>query len=359
MEQGNRVLEIRKRFEGLNSRNNDSCITSKRQLTDDQIILQAAKKSSGTESLSNVKSAIKRSHAFRSDKKVKPFGLSPASFESQYFVNDKNSDIIRSLRIGQNLQSRNKVPLKTPNVLQGSIFAHSVASSNSINKVDALSDTLKKALKTPLPPGPAPRKPPRTFAHGGKTFDLEDLPERKLSFPSCRSQPQGSNENNVPHKHTLALVQRSKTEPHIMLKKLESALLINQVKNTVIVPKKESIEKPEPPKSNIRPTIASKTKTLCLSSLSCMNKNVYDTPFECANNVLVEQQKDKTISLPLNGSAYGRIHKNTESHIYDKPFTPRSERKFMDEPLRRSSVNKPSVHYMVGFLLFIFLLFNF
>jgi hypothetical protein len=91
-----------------------------------------------------------------------------------------------------------------------------------------LTDTLKAALKAPLPSGPPPKKPPRTFAHN--TPSPDNAGQHNVSMPSA-IQPV-SNEDSLQHvKFTNSASEkivkpiRSKTESQIMLKKLERVLL--------------------------------------------------------------------------------------------------------------------------------------
>ncbi|KAI4462316.1 suppression of tumorigenicity 5 st5 [Holotrichia oblita] len=66
-------------------------------------------------------------------------------------------------------------------------------------------DTIKNALKRPLPPGPAPKKPPRTFQHSRKVNC--SLIEKQLKSP-----------------------EKVKKDPKYMLDKLENALRNNKIK---------------------------------------------------------------------------------------------------------------------------------
>lgn len=68
-------------------------------------------------------------------------------------------------------------------------------------KASELTDTLKAALKRPLPTGPAPRKPPRTFEH---------TPVKNNSFLHTQNE--------------------KKPDPRYMLSKLENALRNNKIK---------------------------------------------------------------------------------------------------------------------------------
>lgn len=116
--------------------------------------------------------------------------------------------------------------------------------SNSLKKVQPskpvrqevqLTDTLKNALKKPLPTGPAPKKPPRTFAHcmpnpsgednKGGSFDNF---EKNISFLHVTKSV--DTEVSEP----LCLREKSnlrKSDPKYMLNKLESALRNNKLKS--------------------------------------------------------------------------------------------------------------------------------
>ncbi|PSN51775.1 hypothetical protein C0J52_05278 [Blattella germanica] len=110
----------------------------------------------------------------------------------------------------------------------------------------ALTDSLKAVLKSPLPPGPPPKKPPRTFAHNV----LSAKSSSPQNVPSATASAMDAASTKDTHRHVkftksasadIAKVEktgkpvRSKTESEIKLKKLESVLLNHQQGNGGIV----------------------------------------------------------------------------------------------------------------------------
>ncbi|CAH1395101.1 unnamed protein product [Nezara viridula] len=345
MEKGTRVQEIRKRFEGLNSPNNDS-FASKNPLP-------SFLKSSGSNSAKNstdldlqsvTKGIIRRSHAFRNDKtKIK--------LSNSNIVLDKN---LIGLGVINESSSKSVVkleeksfPLKDSKASSSHLQTKPVALK--IN-VDSLTDTLKKALKNPLPVGPAPKKPPRTFAHAGNSPEslIPDNSDKKTVITKLSdSLLLNKNGNSVP---SVALPRRSKTDPHIMLKKLESALLTNQINNksnAIVTPNISNCTQPVFKQSEVsQNTTNSKFNKFCLNGFSsCLNPNIYDAP----SLLKIKSEAQNNINLTSNKSTYGTIRKvQNIRHIYEEPYSPRSERKNKGSVTNKNDSPQPklSVHYM-------------
>ncbi|XP_023713719.1 uncharacterized protein LOC111867790 isoform X2 [Cryptotermes secundus] len=103
-----------------------------------------------------------------------------------------------------------------------------------------LTDTLKAALKAPLPAGPPPKKPPRTFAHN--TPHPDNVGQHSLSMPSATTSAiEAVSNKDLPQQENFFKIAseemnvqkavkpvRSRTESEIMLKKLESVLVNHQ-----------------------------------------------------------------------------------------------------------------------------------
>ncbi|KAF6201307.1 hypothetical protein GE061_005755 [Apolygus lucorum] len=77
----------------------------------------------------------------------------------------------------------------------------------------------KDVKESPLPKGPAPRKPPRTFVH--RVGEVSDIPLPSCSAVESKMTDSDEKNNNKP------TFKRSKTEPHIMLNKIETALKVH------------------------------------------------------------------------------------------------------------------------------------
>lgn len=229
-----------------------------------------------------------------------------------------------------------------------------------------LTDTLKAALKAPLPSGPPPKKPPRTFAHN--TPPPNNAGQHSVSLPSA-TEPV-SNKDSLEHvkftssasKKTVKPV-RSKTESQIMLKKLERVLLNHQQGTGAVVLKprspaaKKHVEVTRSqPESNTRkpvgrvgplPSLPSENELLTSHKTSAIGDNVRFggcLNFNCVSpysdnhlnsqfhvyEKVPEKQSEFFVSSPKNyllaGSVpkpYGtllRCKSRSEEHIYAEPF---------------------------------------
>lgn len=346
MEKGTRVQEIRKRFEGLNSQNNDS-FASKSSLPGflKTTSSSSTKNSSELELQSVTKGIIRRSHAFRNDKTKSKVSNSnivlPKDFIELGVINESSSKSDIKL-------VKKTAPLKDTKASSSPLITKPAALK--IN-ADSLTDTLKKALKNPLPVGPAPKKPPRTFAHPGNSSEsnIVDSSNKKTVINKLSdSLLLNRNGNAVP---SVALPRRSKTDPHIMLKKLESALLTNQLNNksnAIVKPNISNCIQLVSKQSEVsQNTTNSKFNKFCLNGFSsCLNPNIYDAPS-------VSKIKGETHNNNLtanNKPTYGTIKKvQNIRHIYEEPYSPRSERKNKDSIRNDSPPTKLSVHYMVSY----------
>ncbi|KAG5863375.1 hypothetical protein JTB14_013267 [Gonioctena quinquepunctata] len=108
------------------------------------------------------------------------------------------------------------------NIHSASTLKISDKQPDNVEIPEGLTDTLKIALKRPLPIGPAPKKPPRTFQAPAE----EELPhnlEKNISFLHVSKQP----EKKLPAKPKTS---PRKTDPKYMLRKLENALRNNKLR---------------------------------------------------------------------------------------------------------------------------------
>jgi hypothetical protein len=239
----------------------------------------------------------------------------------------------------------------------------------------SLTDTLKAALNAPLPAGPPPKKPPRTFAHN--TPQPDNAGQHSVSMPSAIEAV--SNKDLPQHEKYFKIASeemndqkavkpvRSKTESQIMLKKLESVLLNHQQGNggVVLRPKsplvkrhvedKATVTYSEPhsdagkPVGRIGPLPSLPLKSELLSShetctdgdsarsggclnLSCVSVisnnplhskiHLYEKVPEKQSEFFVESPKNH---LPLKSGSkpYGALlhcKSRSEEHIYAEPF---------------------------------------
>lgn len=175
---------------------------------------------------------------------------------------------------------------------------------------DVLTDTLKAALKQPLPTGPPPKKPPRTFAH---TPNSKSNLKKESSTPSLSSTSsknvgdslfteklnEALNKTKTPEPEKK--VTKTKSDPKLMLQKLENALLNNKLRS---------------------PKFSRKNKNTDNSnSTSSSNSNLKALP-QTQPNIYTSDSPQKNIfpnCLPSLNCAYS---KNTSTNSYTKVPSP-------------------------------------
>lgn len=199
---------------------------------------------------------------------------------------------------------------------------------------DNLTDTLKAALKQPLPIGPPPKKPPRTFAHTPRNNGEKP---QKIELKSEFSDK--LNELVSSHKKEPEVKTKIKSDPKLMLQKLENALLSNRIRSPKLPKKlKNPVENgakaqnlmpsndytTEPQKNNVLPN--------CLASLNCST---------------ARQSYSQVPTLDSKSTFF--VPNSREEPIYAEPFeyqvkeSPESSSKF-------STISR-SVHYLVRIFL--------
>ena len=174
----NHVQMIRKRFEDLNLNSEIDSLVDFTPLRDKSRRPTDLFKRSAT--LIEFSSSRKRD--FESSPEIQEKDKQPFNFQRQH-SNSSNSSY-KSVRRSQAF----RLDVDKPNVTKSSSPTTSkLRRQNAIKynfspnkaQVDELqylasSETIKKALKQPLPQGPAPKKPPRTFAASPKTSPTND-----------------------------------------------------------------------------------------------------------------------------------------------------------------------------------------
>lgn len=219
--------------------------------------------------------------------------------------------------------------------------------------------SIKEVLKSPLPKGPPPKKPPRTFAHNIKSTtsqlvcrttssdsEMNSPEEKQTKSHLAKSNSSSINESKV-HRPI-----RSKTESQIMLKKLEIALLNHQHGvlscNSNINNKEEKedlakdIERQTRSRHNKLQTSNRRTSLdddiiigneessfspsgLCFRSLNCSSSNetikssnIYDTPFEPKSTFFIEKP---AIILQTEKLGVHNIESNRSINNFDGKMT--------------------------------------
>lgn len=266
MESRKTVGDIKKRFEVLHELNsNSNPINAKVNVS----LLETSTSTQNTQKLfdsSNAGVNIKRTPAFRCDKGIKKVNHAvkstnihndfntildqtlkkPNTFTSKYNPKEVSSKIktevncskpaviSRQNNVTKQIDKKIKpiesyaTPLKKPNrpntLAVPKSAPRKTAHNHSESNTSSIHAELKQVLSSPLPSGPPPKKPPRTFAHNIKyspdsEFNLREpcqntgslYPHAPSSLPSSTMRP-----------------IRSKTESQIMLKKLEHVLKQHQ-----------------------------------------------------------------------------------------------------------------------------------
>lgn len=128
-------------------------------------------------------------------------------------------------------------------------------------KLESLTDTLKSALKKPLPTGPAPKKPPRTFLHSPGAGQTSKIDKKFTDTLNKKLQ-------NSP-------TPRGKGDPKYMLDKLENML---KSKHNRIIRKTDSEDSDD---ANTLPNNNNNSPSLfnCLNALGCSASST--TTYEC------------------------------------------------------------------------------
>lgn len=233
------------------------------------------------------------------------------------------------------------------------------------NKNVILTDTLKAALKQPLPPGPPPKKPPRTFAHTPNSKSPSTstkLDHNPAEITSTSSTPDtsineklneclanalktktNSSSNNKP-------ITKIKSDPKLMLQKLENALLNNKIKSPKLPRKLKStfdgvssskastssttqpnIYTSETPQKNLFPN--------CLPSLNCVTNAASSNSYTKVNSSM--------------STFFTDIKEENEKQepIYAEPFhfkTPDESPKLSSRDSSKFDTLSSSLHYMVS-----------
>lgn len=210
----------------------------------------------------------------------------------------------------------------------------------------SLTNTLKEALKSPLPVGPPPKKPPRTFAHKCISGKL-----RSLSDETCLEK-----NKTVDHKESPKAISpskpvvrpiRSKTESQIMLKKLELVLLHHQKslgnsvnengadnrQTTLSDQIKGKRDSRVPLPSIPLPDEKLESKSFCFGSLNCSGSmeflkspNIYDTPFEPKSTFFIGKLNSSPRTAQINiekensDKLCNRTHRSESEPLYAEPM---------------------------------------
>ncbi|KAK7866426.1 hypothetical protein R5R35_008953 [Gryllus longicercus] len=189
-----------------------------------------------------------------------------------------------------------------------------------------LTFSLRAALKAPLPPGPPPKKPPRTFVHNspdvrGKPVCTRLAPEKSKTDLTSYSKGLENRKKSL---------ERSTTEPRIMLKKLENVLLKHQqgIGSVVITPRtggtETTTERLKSPKGDEKREDFVKRAT----------NNFAESELADASRYSKEDKQNPQYVEKLSSGCFDSLNcvSNIPKHLYEKLNEPQSEF-FVESPL--------------------------
>lgn len=281
--------------------------------------------------------------------------------ETNYMTQDKKPQTLRPkivhyqndvspLKPKPNLFSKPAVgEFLNGNQLSGGITKNSAQSSEDFMQKDIaagdmsqveLTNTLKAALKAPLPFGPPPKKPPRTFAHIN-------------SVAHCGEEKGGTSGSEITKEESEST--KGNTDHHLMLKKLEEVLICHKNQGvSILTPRspecqhkmfpivKESTMKDENTEVVHEKSDEPSVFRNCLSSLNCASNG----PHSIYSRVQVYDKTPQSQFFIGNHSKqeqklYGSLHKaHSEEHIYAEPFLIHNSKEF-----QCTNANNPKTCY--------------
>lgn len=269
----------------------------------------------------------------KSDLKMADLGIAYAKVKkpqrcTKPAVKNKKTVDERDPALESRRQPKPKNQTETPKKIENSVNKENVrrySPGHSANPqiYDELSDTLKRVLRSPLPPGPPPKKPPRTFT--AKPINNGPVEERKENiFPIP-----------IP---AIPKPVRSKTESEIMLKKIENALRRHQ--------------NPTSPQLSVRKVSAPDCRT---EKYAMINKNGRKSVDRSSTLGLCKHSKNGTRLGTQAKTQTSQLHRDADSHIYDDPrtVTTNDGSPGNDERLRNSLYYMVSMRFCLSLLLYI------
>ncbi|XP_066253310.1 DENN domain-containing protein 2A-like [Euwallacea similis] len=218
------------------------------------------------------------------------------------------------------------------------VFLETLKKALSQDLPGGWTDSLKVALKKPLPDGPAPKKPPRTFQHCGdqilNVYSKENPPFLNVTKEMDRK--------NVGKKNG------RRNDPKYMLNKLEMALKNNKLKtrkqqkvdvsttsgedsdDSLLFRSKSSRNLPKPPSGFHTPKVETDKNSNGFSDFLLGDLNCFNNSFGCGNpayqrikepnsSFFVERPKDPIYAEPIqnrNSGIGGDFGKSNRGSLY-------------------------------------------
>lgn len=265
-----------------------------------------------------------------------PKSLRTKNFNETILNNEKPDGKINSAYTTSTLKLGEKIPVSEVEV------------PATRSRLDDLTDTLKIALKKPLPIGPAPKKPPRTFQHSHSddgTNNTENI-EKNTSFLHLAKEVE---------KKLIVKPKNSprKADPKYMLNKLENALRNNKLRMKREV--KIDISTTSGEDSDDSLLFRSKTESKTNRTLPRLPSDMSDLGdnatfnLNCLNGLGCTNSNYEKIKEP-NSSFF--IGSADEEPVYAEPFHYRKDS--LDPPARKregsetSRDSRNSLYYMVS-----------
>lgn len=257
---------------------------------------------------------VDHSHSLTVTNNLKQYSISKSSTSVCNEISPTDSHSYKTDKLNQNLISKNDKNTFIANALNQCLKKKLENNKTNGCKSKVPKKDIENSLESPLPVGPPPKKPPRTFAHD-KQNDTE------TNF-KCSKESQ----------------KKSKSDPKIMLQKLEKFVSENSYTQG-----KRDKETVSPDSNSKKNSIKSNLFNLG-NSLNCMeSQNEYDNSLKTYNT---DEQNYLT----------KKSHDNNSEHFYDKHIYDENlyDEHLYDEPIflkQHSRLNINSIdncHALIG-----------
>lgn len=198
--------------------------------------------------------------------------------------------------------------------------SHEDLPSLSNENGNGLTDTLKNALKKPLPSGPAPKKPPRTFLHS------PNKPDSNSEISPLNLDKDFTKKLNTELQKNIGGKKTNKGDPKYMLDKLETVLKSKGILSRKPKPETTSEEDSDNEKNKLKflnlrdlPNIPTTTSSQTLSNLF-YNTTPETSPkfnFNCLTSLGCVTSTYEAVKEP-NSSFF--VTSKREEPVYAEPF---------------------------------------
>lgn len=262
-----------------------------------------------------------------------------------------NSEFTDTKTVNSDMSDANLVNSKNPELNSNLDFIEDLAGSSETMKLERknpnlkLTDTLKKALKQPLPPGPPPKKPPRTF---GPTNNLEkeksDAKRKLEKLEQVLMKHEANKDKNIYDIAEENLCIKHPKEIHYLCTEIlditQRTLLPNQQENQNESPLKNCLNKlncvanhsmSSLPYTRLSSNLDFEFSKRCSCSEEGLDKGI--SPLrtfmsEKCSKCHVNEDKEDRFKCHLNCKCRTeRCQFFVDDHIYDEPFVSEEEKR--------------------------------